>query len=602
MAARRCSYQATKHRPETWGGKHPENWLLDQVSDLVQWECPHKAADDFDYCVFHLSPDEVPSDIDEGERFREAIVELEDQATNCFIGACFSEITMNEAILDAMEDSPINLSHATVTGPIRFTEAEITQRLIAIQTRFKGNVHFENVTFKDEVNFREACFHMDASFIDTTFQKDATFRSSEFRGDFSSWNSNFNEGVNFWKTRFIEDGEFRRATFDEGARFWDVTFGGSTDFTRVTFKSDSDFKGAEFKGEVDFGDSVFEKSADFDYTTFVGGVDFSDVTFVTDSSFRNVTFQNGVRFFDAAFHGNVDFSKTIFRKRPNLRAAFIGQPSFNESVLINADLRNVHFAGGEFQNADFTDCNLSGANLSDSMLEGAIFSRANLNGTDLEGAAVHGAIFGDAQVDENTDFGEQCVYDPRSGVQLKNNFKIKDRRKRLSRAAGAYRTFEQLASDNGLPQLQSRAFIRRKEMYHLLHKHDTNSRKNWFQRLKSRFRWYQSLGSRLLFRYGESPWRLLGWSVSVIALFSVLYILGGWITWGESTRLTIARVSDRPRLFGISLYYSTLTFTNLGFGKFQPYGIGHLLTILETSLGAVLIALLVYVLGRRATR
>lgn len=52
-----------------------------------------------------------------------------------------------------------------------------------------------------------------------------------------------------------------------------------------------------------------------------------------------------------------------------------------------------------------------------------------------------------------------------------------------------------------------------------------------------------------------------------------------------------------------SLYYSTLTFTALGFGDFRPVGtLGQLLTVLETASGALLLALLVFVLGRRAAR
>lgn len=58
-----------------------------------------------------------------------------------------------------------------------------------------------------------------------------------------------------------------------------------------------------------------------------------------------------------------------------------------------------------------------------------------------------------------------------------------------------------------------------------------------------------------------------------------------------------------PTVIWESIYYSTLTFTALEFGDFRPMGgIGQLLTILETATGALLLALLVFVLGRRAAR
>lgn len=50
------------------------------------------------------------------------------------------------------------------------------------------------------------------------------------------------------------------------------------------------------------------------------------------------------------------------------------------------------------------------------------------------------------------------------------------------------------------------------------------------------------------------------------------------------------------------VYYSTLTYTALGFGDFQPIGFGRLLIAIETSLGAVMLTLLVFILGRRAAR
>ena len=54
-----------------------------------------------------------------------------------------------------------------------------------------------------------------------------------------------------------------------------------------------------------------------------------------------------------------------------------------------------------------------------------------------------------------------------------------------------------------------------------------------------------------------------------------------------------------------ALYFSTLTFTTLGLGDFQPAPaaqLGRALVLLEAVMGAVLIATFVFVLGRRAAR
>lgn len=53
-------------------------------------------------------------------------------------------------------------------------------------------------------------------------------------------------------------------------------------------------------------------------------------------------------------------------------------------------------------------------------------------------------------------------------------------------------------------------------------------------------------------------------------------------------------------LFG-SLYFRALTFTTLGYGDFNPTEpAGQVLAVAETSVGVILLAILVF--GRRATR
>lgn len=53
----------------------------------------------------------------------------------------------------------------------------------------------------------------------------------------------------------------------------------------------------------------------------------------------------------------------------------------------------------------------------------------------------------------------------------------------------------------------------------------------------------------------------------------------------------------------MNLYFSVVTFTTLGYGDIQPSNAAtRALAGVESLLGAALIALLVFVLGRRATR
>lgn len=54
-----------------------------------------------------------------------------------------------------------------------------------------------------------------------------------------------------------------------------------------------------------------------------------------------------------------------------------------------------------------------------------------------------------------------------------------------------------------------------------------------------------------------------------------------------------------------AVYFSTLTFTTLGLGDFQPFPSSELargLVTTQAAIGAILIAIFVFVLGRRAAK
>jgi hypothetical protein len=63
-----------------------------------------------------------------------------------------------------------------------------------------------------------------------------------------------------------------------------------------------------------------------------------------------------------------------------------------------------------------------------------------------------------------------------------------------------------------------------------------------------------------------------------------------------------ANYGDEATLFE-GLYFSGLSFTTLGYSDFNPVNQwGQVLAILETSVGVVRLAILVFVFGPRATR
>lgn len=101
--------------------------------------------------------------------------------------------------------------------------------------------------------------------------------------------------------------------------------------------------------------------------------------------------------------------------------------------------------------------------------------------------------------------------------------------------------------------------------------------------------------------YGERPSRVLTVSSVVIALFAVIYPLtGSFKNDGEIYSLSLSNSAMENLLTLIDgFYFSLVTFTTVGYGDFQPAGVGaRFLAGIESLLGALLMALLVFVLGR----
>ncbi|WP_235728486.1 potassium channel family protein [Halosimplex carlsbadense] len=184
----------------------------------------------------------------------------------------------------------------------------------------------------------------------------------------------------------------------------------------------------------------------------------------------------------------------------------------------------------------------------------------------------------------------RCAYDPENArdtrtpdghAHLPADSETDDQ---LLKAADTYRTLEAVARENSFPQLQSKMFVRRQDV-----------QRRRYRVNEQYLEWAFAQVSRGLFKYGESLGRILAWSLVIIGSFASLYLGFGLI---EVT-------GANAELSGLvdALYFSTLTFTTLGFGNFQPATtLGRGLVTLQAATGAIMIATVVFVLGRRAAR
>lgn len=254
----------------------------------------------------------------------------------------------------------------------------------------------------------------------------------------------------------------------------------------------------------------------------------------------------------------------------------------SDADLHSADLSKVSLSGSDFSKADLTDTDMSGvqaanATLRNATLERADLSKADVFTADLTGAKLYGAILSDIRLNDATEFGDHYTDEDDS----------------IEKATWTLRQVERISRESALPEQVTEAVVERKTR---------RRRHHWKE--GDYLSWLRNAGFGLLTKYGESPSR--------VVLLSLLTILGGVVTFpcfgirdttSDGQILTYAlQNTDILNLLGKSLYLSTATFTTVGYGDLQPVGLGQLLATVESFLGALLMALLVFVLGRRATR
>lgn len=273
-------------------------------------------------------------------------------------------------------------------------------------------------------------------------------------------------------------------------------------------------------------------------------------------------------------------------RRADLTDANCRDADCHESDLIAADLPDATLRGVDLTDAVLRDADLSGADL-----EGALLNRADLFGADLSDVRLYGAILATARINDETTLDPYCVYDPGrddAGVDPP------DGPDAHTRATSTYQELEKLCAENSLLDAHSQYFVRRQDIHTIEHRDENR----WGRWLRARF-------ARAVVLYGESPFRVLGSAAAVILLSTFLYPLGYLRDSSTGELLTyppLSRPVELAHTLLDSFYFSTLSFTTMTYGHFAPVGGGKFLTMLETGSGVVLIALLVFVFGRRATR
>ncbi len=280
----------------------------------------------------------------------------------------------------------------------------------------------------------------------------------------------------------------------------------------------------------------------------------------------------------------------------NLQGADLSGADLSSADLCGSNLRDASFEGANLDEADLSDVDARRASFESANMENALLTRSNLRNASLHDARLYEVGFSDTWINNGTGLDDRCIYERDADAVLDRD----DRDiARHDAAAWTYRALEDLCRENALPELTRHYFVREKE-----------SRRKAAWETDDYVHAVKSELSRWVMEYGSNPWRIVTVSNLVIVLWAVLYPLTGGIedtATGDVVGYVVEEPTDAPHYYVTvvllkSLYFSVVTFTTLGYGDMQPLGTwARVLATVETGLGSVLLALLVFVLSRSVT-
>lgn len=320
-----------------------------------------------------------------------------------------------------------------------------------------------------------------------------------------------------------------------------------------------------------------EDSIDFAYLedADVKGVDFQGI------NFRSANFA-GVNFDQAEFGGANYFGssfETVDLSGKDLYASTFHYCNFEQADLSEAELELVEFNHSNLRRANLERIKCSQTKFTKTNLEGAILTGSLLTQASFEDAKLLDAVIDNAKISERT-FDKTCYY---------------EKEKEWRNAANVYRSLTTLTRENSIPQLARKFYFQQKQCQRRNFRSKGGIRS--IEQIQNTIAWIRAEGARFLTGYGDRPGRVIAsWGLLIIGWTFVFIRIEGI----ERDGVTI-----EPNTYGNLidyLYFSISTFTPLGNNNLQPAStFAQILAMSEALVGALFIALLVFVLGRRIT-
>jgi len=247
--------------------------------------------------------------------------------------------------------------------------------------------------------------------------------------------------------------------------------------------------------------------------------------------------------------------------------------------LSGSDLYRAKLRGAHFFNITLENGSLMKADLRDANLHFGHFSGSNLLGIQLDGSKI-----------DHIEVGNMIPQE-KLAHQASRAGEIEKATDLYEQAEEIYRTLRKAAEDQGLFSLGGR-FI-----------HSELVMRRHCQPLLSVDR-LTSKCIDLFCGYGERPGNVVIFSLILIVVCACIYSSLGLYFEGQLLQLDLINKSllDNLKGFLVSLYFSVVTFTTLGYGDVTPAGGSRPVAAIEAFSGGFTMALFVVVFVKKMTR
>ena len=307
--------------------------------------------------------------------------------------------------------------------------------------------------------------------------------------------------------------------------------------------------------------------------------------------------------------------------KADLTHADLEKACLTDADLEGADLTDVYFRGANLENADLINANLIKADLAYANLTDTDLRKADLTDTDLRDASLNCVALYDTTL-QGVNIDESTSVNPPSKLELKADAAAESRLGWFDQRGFRWLRFlGRSASDPTNLQRAEQQYRRIKRLYReadlsrdpALEIQEKDARRKRALAAGKWGKWLRKAFSRWVLGYGLRIWPIIGVMLLVIGVWTLLYPIPGIADRSlaaSPTETGIVAYETLPPSLSMetietlrrSLYFSTITFSTLGYADVAPVRWGRELATVESFVGALLMAYFVSVLSRRAIR